>query len=241
MTPEKASKPSIRLPDSSREIEAVLFDMDGVLVDSVPIHIAAWNHALGEHDLPKLERSTYLAMLGRTNMDMITRYAKLTGKSLPLSLKRMIIDTKEKRFREIITEGPRTTPGVMDWLGYLKNRQIRCSIASSGEMANIVAVLQSLHIADHFLSIISGARLPASKPDPTIFLLAAASLGVEPEKCMVIEDAPAGVEAARSANMLSCAVATSFTTDALQGADIVLNNLAQVDPETFFQASQPRT
>jgi HAD superfamily hydrolase (TIGR01509 family) len=237
MTPETVSKPFLRLSNASTEIEAVLFDMDGVLVDSVPVHIAAWNRAFGEHDLPTLDRSTYLAMLGRTNMDMITRYADLTSRSLPFSAKRAIIDAKEQHFRTIIKEGPKTTPGVMEWLGFLKGRHIRCSVASSGEMANIVAVLESLHISDYFISILSGAHLPASKPDPMIFLLAAASLGVKPEKCMVVEDAPAGVEAARSAKMLSCALATSFPPDAFKAADIVLENLAQVDPESFFRAS----
>lgn len=227
---------SLRLADGRREIRAVLFDMDGVLVDSVPVHIAAWNAAFRENNLPTLERSTYLTMLGRTNMEMVALFTELTGNSLPLPSRRLIIDSKERHFREILKNRPPVAPGVVNWLEFLKEKHIRCSVASSGEMANILAVLQVLQISDYFISIVSGAHLPASKPDPMIFRLAAASLGVLPENCMVVEDAPAGIQAAKSADMLCCALATSFSSDQLGVADFVLESLAHADPESFFRA-----
>jgi HAD superfamily hydrolase (TIGR01509 family) len=231
---EETPNHSIFLLDLKREIEAILFDMDGVLVDSIPSHIKAWNSALSENNLPALDRKTYLSMLGRTNFDMITRYLDLHNKSLPLPLKKNIIDTKERFFRYIIKEEIKTAPGVIKWLDFFKKKQIRCSVASSGEMANIAVILEMLHISDYFTSIISGAHLPAGKPNPMVFMLAAASLGVKPDKCMVIEDAPAGIQAAKSANMLCCALATTFSSDELKKADLLLENLAQARPETLF-------
>ena len=206
---EEAPKHSVFLCGPKREIEAILFDMDGVLVDSVPLHIKAWNSALKEYNLPPLDRNAYLAALGRTNLDMMAKYLDLHHTDLPLSSSKEIVAKKERLFRALIRNDAKTMPGVMDWLEFLRKKQIRCSVASSGEMANIVAVLESLRLSDYFTSILSGARLPAGKPDPMLFTLAAASLGVRPEKCLVVEDAPAGIQAAKAANMYCCALATT--------------------------------
>jgi HAD superfamily hydrolase (TIGR01509 family) len=225
---------TIKLREPGREIEAILFDMDGVLADTIPAHIQAWNYALRENHLPELDRETYLVGLGRTNLDMLTGILELFDVDMPLATKKSLVVIKERFFREIIRENIKTTPGVMDWLDFFKKKQIRCSVASSGEMANITLILDALHISDYFTSIISGAKLPATKPDPMIFKLAAASLGAEPCKCLVIEDAPAGIKAAKSAGMACCAMATTLPFDQLQQADILLENLSRVSPENFF-------
>ena len=234
MISETTQKPLVFLVDPKRQIEAVIFDMDGVLVDSIPAHINAWNLALSENQLPPLDLGTYSSMLGRTNLSILTGYLDLHAMPLPLSSKKDIIDTKERFFRGTIRKGIKTTPGVIQWLDFFKKNQILCSVASSGEMANIVAVLELLDLSDYFASIISGAHLPASKPDPMVFLLAAASVGVKPHNCLVIEDALDGIKAAKSAKMLCCALATTFPPDALKQADLLLENLSQADPETLF-------
>lgn len=237
MALEETPRLSVVLPEAQREVRAVLFDMDGVLVDSVPVHIAAWNAAFEERNLPMLERKTYLTMLGRTNREMIKLFIDLTGNRLSLADRQIIIAAKERHFRAILKKEPRTAAGVVGWLEFFKKMQVRCSVASSGEMANILTVLDSLQISDYFISIVSGAHLPASKPNPMIFELAAASLGVQSEHCMVVEDAPAGIQAAKAAKMLCCALATSFSPDELRQADIVLENLSQADPESFFRVT----
>ncbi len=225
---------SIFLSEPKTKINAILFDMDGVLVDSIPVHLNAWNSVLSEMDMPALDQEFYFSVLGRTNLDMITKYLNLQNIEMSMSLKKDLINTKEQYFRKIIKDNIKATPGVFEWLDFFKQNRIRCSVASSGEMANILAVLEALHVSDYFISIISGAHLPASKPDPRVFTLAAASLGVNPDNCMVIEDAPAGIQAAKSANMLCCAIATTFPSGELKQADLILENLAQVHPETLF-------
>jgi beta-phosphoglucomutase family hydrolase len=217
-----------------RGIQAVLFDMDGVLVDSIPAHREAWNAALRENSLPELDGQTYLAFAGKTNWDILTEHLDQNTLTVSSVAKRSMIDRKEHLVRKLIRQDARPTPGVRELLVYLGGRKIRCAVASSGEMANIVAVLQVLDIANYFTSVVSGSLLSVSKPNPMIFMLAAGSLGVDPGHCLVIEDAPAGVEAARAAGMACCALATTFPAPALHGASLVLENLSQVSPQELF-------
>jgi len=233
-TSDRALSHSIFLTNPRREIEAVLFDMDGVLVDSVPLHVEAWNTALGEYGLPPLDYSAYMTALGRTNMDMIVRFLGRNNIELPMSRRRELVERKEQFFRSRIRDNAQAMPGVLDWLNFLAENRIRCAVASSGEMANVVAVLDALHLSDYFSSVLSGARLPKSKPDPMLFALAAASVGAEASKCLVVEDAPAGIEAAKAAHMLCCALFTTCSPEALAQADILLKNLAAADPASLF-------
>lgn len=233
-TAAEAQRHSISLRDPKWEIEAVLFDMDGVLVHSVVVHRKAWNAALGEKNLPPLNPQNYSSLMGRTSQDILDGYLDLQGISMPSSARIEILGRKERFLRQFLRQEIHSTPGVIPWLNFFKRKQIPCTVASSGEMGNIVSVLELLDLSDYFASILSGAHLSASKPDPTIFLLAAASLGVKPENCMVIEDAPAGIQAAKSANMLCCALATTLPREELIHADLLLDNLSQADPETLF-------
>lgn len=227
---------SISLVDSTREVEAILFDMDGVLVNSITAHREAWNAALVEMKLPPLDPRSYESMLGKTSQEILNGYLDSQRLLMPLPSQAQLIGSKENYLKKFVKKGVQTTPGVIHWLNFFKSKEIPCAVASSGEMGNLVAVLEFLDLSDYFASIVSGALLKVSKPDPMIFLLAAASVGVEPEKCMVIEDAPAGIQAAKSAHMLCCALATSLPREELGQADLVLDNLSQTDPEILFSS-----
>lgn len=225
---------SIYLTKIESEIQGILFDMDGVLIDSIPLHIDAWNFILKKNRLSLIDREVYLQSLGRTNLDMLNRFMGIQGENQPLSMMKEIVAEKEQYFRKLVKDHIEPAPGVLEWLNYFKEKNIRCAVASSGEMANITLMLQALGVSDYFASIVSGAHLPASKPNPMIFQLAAASLGVQSEKCLVIEDAVTGIQAAKSANMMCCAIATTLPRDQLVNADIVLNDLAEVHPGMLF-------
>lgn len=231
---ELAGNHSIFLSKPASEIKAVLFDMDGVLVDSVPLHVMAWNTALTSYGLPLLDHAAYMTALGRTNMDMIVRFLGRHNIELPLETRREIVQAKERFFRSNIREEAQAMPGVAAWLEFLTIEHIPCAVASSGEMANVVAVLDALHLSDYFAAILSGARLPRSKPDPALFLRAAASVDTEPTKCLVVEDAPAGIQAAKAAHMVCCALSTTCSPDELSEADILLANLGAADPASLF-------
>jgi HAD superfamily hydrolase (TIGR01509 family) len=217
-----------------RGILAVLFDMDGVLVDSVEAHMQAWNETLRQNDLPLMDLSAYLNYTGKTNRSILANHLRDLQLDLPDSNKRELIHRKESLLRVAMRGGARTTPGVIQWLEFLKTRGIRCAVASSAEMANIVTVVETLGLGNFFTALVSGSSLPASKPDPQVFLLAAAAVGVSPDKCLVVEDAPAGLQAAAGAGMLCCAVSTTTPATALHQADLLLENLAQLDPAALF-------
>ncbi len=225
---------NLGLPDSSRKISAVIFDMDGVLVDSIPHHLQAWNEAMANHQLPDFNHSLYLSSLGMTNVNLLANYCRHYQISLSSDQLNSILDEKEALFKRNINQGATTTPGVLEWLKFFKQQHLPCSVASSNKMSNIVLILQSLDISDFFATIISGVSLAASKPDPAIFLSASASLGVDPQECLVIEDAPAGIQAARSAGMTCIALATSYPEEHLSRADLVLASLAEMPPENLF-------
>ncbi|MFH1084137.1 MAG: HAD family phosphatase [Chloroflexota bacterium] len=118
-------------------------------------------------------------------------------------------------------------------LEYARAQGYRQVVASSGEMANIVAIVGELGIANYFDALLSGAFLPRSKPDPTLFLQAAATVGAAPGACLVIEDGIVGIEAARRAGMPSVAVTTSHPADKLAQAHLVVARLADVAPDVI--------
>jgi beta-phosphoglucomutase len=217
-----------------RGIQAVLFDMDGVLVDSIDAHMQAWNETLQQDHLAAMDLSAYLDYVGKSNRAILANHLGRLHLELPESRKTALIDRKESLLRVVMRKSARTTPGVTHWLEWLKARGIRCAVASSGEMANIVTVLEQLGLANYFISLVSGSSLPATKPDPQVFLLAAASVGVSPERCLVIEDAPAGIQAAASAGMVSCAITTTMPAGELARADILLRDLAELEPDSLF-------
>lgn len=225
----------LELKNTNRRVLAALFDMDGVLVDSISLHIESWNQVFTSMGLPSFSHELYFSVLGHTNKEMLSTFSEVNQIRLSSPQIEDILFRKEAAFRENIMYHASCTPGVLDWLTFFNLKHIPCSVASSATMANIAFILHTLKIADYFLSAISGAYLPASKPDPRIFLSAAASLGVPAEDCLVIEDAPAGIQAAKSANMICCAIATSYPKNKLAGANFVLESLAEITPEMFFE------
>ena len=133
----------------------------------------------------------------------------------------------------MIAEHVRVLPGVREWL--LRARQLgyRQAVASSAPMANIAAILQALDMADAFDVLISGTHLPASKPDPAIFLQAARGLGCEPAECVVLEDSTVGVEAAVRAGIPCVAVTNTRPAAELAAASLIVGSLADLPKDTF--------
>ena len=209
---------------------AVLWDMDGVLVDSGEQHYQSWLQTLTELSIP-FDREKFRQTFGMNNTRILTI---LLGEPPKEDFLKMVSDRKEKLFRELIQGNLQLLPGVLNWLKHLHKRGILQAVASSAPHKNIEAIMNELDIRGYFSALISAAAMPG-KPDPTVFLEAATQLGVKPGQCVVVEDAVAGVEAACQAGMKCIAVSTTHPVSSLSEADKVVDSLEELELNDFLQ------
>jgi len=198
---------------------AILWDLDGTIVDTKDCHFYTWESALHKHGY-KLDRLTYEMNFGRNNHALAPLFL---GFDPDADLLAELIDHKETLFRQIAPDQTDLVPGVKTWLATAAGLGIKQAIASSAPMDNIITMLSHFELEHYFNTIVSGTHLPA-KPEPEIFLKAAKDLGCTPADCLVVEDSLAGVQAARTAGMHCVAVSTSHPQEALHQADIVVDD-----------------
>lgn len=223
MTTHPSAHPSARYAAQ----RAVLWDMDGVLVDSADYHYAAWREALAREGYA-IGYDEFRATFGQRN-DTILR--GIFGADLPDAEVNRIADVKEALYRQFVRErGIALLPGVLRHLRTLRASGWRQAIASAAPRANVLAIVNAVEIAPYFDAITSGEEVTRGKPDPQVYLLSAERVQVPPRHCIVVEDAPAGLEGARRAGM-RCIGVTS--THAHLEADIVVASLDELDAESF--------
>jgi len=229
--------PTRKLPQKTcpiQSIQAVLWDMDGVLADSKELHLQAWRQICEIYHIA-FTPALFGSFFGQSNPAIVEKLLQGTKRRLTQVQKDQVCQEKERLYRESARTNLVPTPGVKTWLDFLMEHSIPCAVASSAPMANIVMAVQTLGLADYFQALISGATLPAGKPDPAIFLRAAAALATDPARCLVIEDSPVGVQAAKSAGMLCLGLTTTNAARVLELADWVYPNLAVARPEEIFR------
>jgi beta-phosphoglucomutase len=208
--------------------QAVLWDMDGVLVDTGEFHYQSWAAVLSDYGVefsPRFFRDTF----GMNNRAILSL---LLGEKLTPELLTEIGERKEQWFRDAARGKVRPLPGVVDRLRYLQETGFRQAVASSAPPANINILLDGLGLRECFDVLVSGVDLPG-KPDPTLFLKVARLLEVLPEHCIVVEDAVAGVEAAKRAGMKCIALTTTNPAKVLAAADIVVERLDALAADAF--------
>jgi len=205
--------------DSNRG-RGVIWDLDGVLVDTGEFHFQAWSETLKNNGIP-LTRERFNVTFGMNNAGVLTT---LLGSAPALDFLARVEEEKEQRFRESIRGRVQPLPGVQLWLSRLQAATVPQAIASSAPQANIDAIVDELGFRSYFAALVSGANMPG-KPDPAVFLEAARLIGLSPERNVVIEDSISGVEAARRAGMKCIAVTTTNSRDALKSAHLVVDRL----------------
>ena len=208
--------------------QGVIWDMDGVLVDTGEFHFPAWSQALSEHGIP-FTRELFRTTFGMNNAGILTVFL---GQVPSPEFLAEISDRKEQLFRQAVRGHAQPLPGVLAWLERLRAAGLRQAIASSAPPANIDALVDELDLRSYFAAVVSGFDLP-SKPDPAVFLKTACLIGVVPECCIVVEDAVAGVEGARRAGMKCVAVTTTNPAQALKEADVIVERLDALPLDTF--------
>ena len=208
---------------------AVLWDMDGVLVDSGELHYQSWLETLTALSIP-FDRDKFRSTFGMNNNGILTI---LLGKPPEADFLEMVTCRKEGRFRELIHGRLQLLPGVSGWLKKLQELGILQAVASSAPQENIEATVDELNIRQYFSALISAYSMPG-KPNPPVFLEAAWQLGVQPEQSVVVEDSLVGVTAAKQAGMKCIAVCTTHPRSSLSAADIVVDNLEELTLEDFY-------
>jgi beta-phosphoglucomutase len=209
---------------------AVIWDVDGVLVDSAEQHRQAWHRLAAEEGVPFTD-ADFWASFGMRNADIIPRFF---GADLTPEQVQALADRKESTYRELLRAQVAALPGARELLAALHAAGYRQAIGSSAPPENLQVIVDLLGLAPYLEATISGERVARGKPAPDIFLAAAAALGVPPTRCLVIEDAPAGVAAAHAGGMRCLAVRRAGQADppALASADLVVDSLTEVDVAT---------
>jgi HAD superfamily hydrolase (TIGR01509 family) len=183
-------------------IKAILFDLDGLMFDSEPHSLASWEAVLRERGVT-LDQLTIDSILGRridaTARTLIEKY------HLPDTVPGLA-DAKTEYQIAHLDGNVKPMPGLIELLDEIDRRGLPKAIASSGIRRYVEAVLRVNNLLDRFSVIITGDQVAHGKPAPDVFLAAARALHVEPQHCLVLEDAPAGVQAAKAAGMTCIAV-----------------------------------
>jgi len=204
----------------------VIFDLDGVIIDSSALHEESWEKLASEQNLPLVE-GHFKKGFGMKNEMIIPKIHQWTNN---LNEIRQLSYRKEEIYRELIaSRGLTPLPGVLDLLSSLCFINIPCAIGSSTPHLNINVIMQMIKIEHCFDAVVTGDDVIEGKPNPEVFLLASKKIGCEPQHCVVIEDAPVGILAARNAGMKAIGVATTHPVYSLSNADIVVQSLEEID------------
>jgi beta-phosphoglucomutase len=212
-----------------RGAHAILWDVDGVIIDSGEQHRKSWEAMAAERGLPYSD-ADFWATFGMRNQDIIPLVFGVREPEHVAAL----ADRKEELYRELLRREAVALPGARELMEALHAAGYRQALGSSAPVANIEAIIELLSIRPWLDCYISGERVARGKPAPDIFLAGAALLGVDPARCLVIEDAPAGIQAAQAGGMRCVAVRRAGQADApgLEAANCVVDSLLDLDIAT---------
>jgi HAD superfamily hydrolase (TIGR01509 family) len=193
----------------------VIFDMDGVLVDSGAHHRAAWQALLAELDTGASPPEPWRLTIGRPAHEAVWL---LLGRDLPYEEAMALAGRKRDLYRHYARRGVMAVPGVAQFVASVARSGTACAVATSASRHDARSALGALGLAGHFGAVVTAEDVLHGKPDPEAYVRAAAEIGVAPRHCLVFEDAVVGVEAARQAGMRVIGVTTAHTGDELGAA-----------------------
>jgi beta-phosphoglucomutase len=204
----------------------VLWDMDGVIVDSGEAHYISWQKSLSRFGI-SFNRRLFDETFGMNNRGILSLLLERDATDEDVE---RIGGLKEELFRRDVQHDLVPLPGAREWIERFSKSGFPQAVASSAPQQNIDCIIEGLELNDYFQALVSGSAL-SGKPDPATFLLAAKHLGVAPMDCLVIEDARVGIEAAKRGGMKCVAVCTTHSREELADADIVVERLSDLTPE----------
>lgn len=207
----------------------VIFDLDGVLVDTAWAHKQSW-YDLAEKEGFSMSDEFFYTTFGMQNYQIIPM---LLGREVNGQEVDRLSERKEQRYRELVGEGLTLTDGAKELLDDLKSNGFLLAIGSSAPRANLNLILTRLGLGTALEACVTKEDVARGKPAPDTFLKAAEKLSLSPHGCAVVEDAVQGVEAGKAAGMRVVAVTTTRDRTALAGADMVVDSLKELTAEDF--------
>ena len=207
-------------------IRGVIFDLDGVIVDTLHYHYLAWKHMFEQlGGLRPVTEHTVLLHEGRNSREILPILMQETGVTIPPDRQSAFIEEKRAYFRTIVQVTQ--YPGAFEVIDELRRRGFKVALVTACALKNMQHALNREQQA-HFEFIITGDEVPRAKPFPDPYLTAARHLGLRPDECVVVENAPLGIESARNAGMCCVAIETTLGKEYLNGADQVLENITDL-------------
>jgi len=204
---------------------AVIFDMDGVIVDSNPFHKVALKQFCEKHGYFLSDDELRGRIFGRTNKDWLT--SLFNGKVTAQQVKEFEAE-KESLFREIFAPHIKPVKGLISFLKMLETRQIPRAVATSAPPANVEFTLEKTGTQKFFQVVVDGDAVENGKPHPEIYLKAAAAIHFSPQNCIIIEDSLSGIAAGRQAGCKVIGITTTHTREELQNTDLVIDDFSDL-------------
>jgi beta-phosphoglucomutase family hydrolase len=206
-------------------MKAVLFDMDGVVVDNLPYHVDAWLLFCERHGIPLTREVFYRELNGMNSKDTFEWFYK---REMTREEVEVLEEEKEILYREFYRNHLKPANGLLVFLKLLRSNGIKTALATSAGPGNIDFIVDGLGIRDQFDAIVGGAEVKKGKPDPEIYLKAAAMVQVDPTDCWVIEDSLQGISSGLNAGMQVVGITTSHSALELAHTHLVASDFVDL-------------
>jgi beta-phosphoglucomutase family hydrolase len=214
-------------------IQAFIFDMDGTVIDSTQLDYEAWQKAMEEYDT-KLPYEDYIAKLGAKSSEIAKEYLDVSDEEID-----KLVSRREGYFKQLVDEkGLSLLPGVEQFLQQLRNAHLKTALATGANRTKLDFLFDKLPLRQYFDAFVTADDVSQGKPDPEVFVQAAAKLGVAPADCVVMEDATNGLQAAKNGGMRCIALTTTRGADQLQGADLIVGGYPEIDLLHWLEGQQ---
>ena len=221
--------------DTKNKLYGLIFDIDGVIADTEAVNAKVSIKVFADLFSINVVREDFEAGLGRGAEEYVKAGARAHGIELIDKQVEQATQLRQEYFLKILSEEPLPPfPGLMELMDKaMQRKDFRVAIATSGTLEKSRAVLNAVGVPYQKMVYVNGNDVKHKKPDPELFLIAAQRIGIEPAHCVVVEDAPNGVQAAKAAGAKCIAVTNSTTAAKLLDADLVCDSLVKIDLETI--------
>jgi len=208
---------------------AVIFDLDGVIVDNMKYHKLAWKKFLEKYEA-SIDINTFSRHFGKRNEVLLNMV--FNRRLTPEEVKKYG-EEKESLYRELYAEDIETIPGLVEFLKWLNKKKIKTAVASAAPPVNVDFVLDKTGIRTFFYVVLNAEDVTKGKPDPEIYLKTAQLLACSPRSCLVFEDSIPGLQAAKNAGMMVIALTTTYPPAELRDADFIIKDFTEVNMNTL--------